>query len=215
MSISTMIHKIKKRPGLYLGSNSITALNHFLAGYAAAERDLRKPESGSELFPLPFRYMSEFTKIRLQSHNNLGWCHHILDYCNGNEQEALNTFFELYDEFEQIGVKRCWKAVLTEDNIEYNNCMEHGYCVKRNEKTPVFCNPIAVYIIELTISVFVLVVEASDGITIDNQFFTSYEDAKGMNLIPKGAECYFGKIEHWNEISDTNINFICDIHNTF
>ena len=210
MSISTMIHTIKKRPGLYLGSNSITALNHFLNGYQAAERDFGVPKNGipknTNLFPLPFRYMSEFTKIRLQNRSNLGWCHYILNVCNGDEEQALNTFFELYDEYEQIRMKRCWKAALTENNIEYNNSMEHGYSVRENKKMPIFINPIAVYIVELTISAFILVVEASDEISIDPQFFKSFEGAKGNGSLPLGAQHYFGEINNWKEVFDTSIN---------
>ncbi|MBO4996868.1 MAG: hypothetical protein J6D02_02590 [Lachnospira sp.] len=207
MSISTIIHTIKKRPGMYLGSNSITALNHFLNGYQAAERDLAI-SANPQLFPLPFRYMSEFTKIRLQAHSNLGWGHHILNFCNGDEQQALNMFFELYDEFEQIRMKRCLKAVLTKNNIEYNNSIEHGYSVIKNEKFPVFSNPIAIYIMELTVSAFILVVEASDEIRIDPQFFTSLEDAKGN---PLGAQHYLGEIKNWKEVLETDCNFACNI----
>lgn len=200
MSISTIIHTIKKRPGLYLGSNSIIALWHFLNGYWAAERDMGIPKNHS-IFPLSFPYMSEFTKIRLACHSNLGWCHHILNFCNGDEQQALNTFFDLWDEFEQISMKHCWKAALTENNIEYNNRMEHGYMVKENEKVPIFSNPAAVYIMELTIPAFILIVENSEGIRIGNQFFKLLEDAKGINPFPPGAEHYFGKIENWEEVS--------------
>ena len=40
MSIHSVINCIRKRPGMYLGGNSITALSHFLNGYTIAESDL-------------------------------------------------------------------------------------------------------------------------------------------------------------------------------
>lgn len=146
--------------------------------------------------------MSEFTKIRLQAHTNLGWDNHILNFCNGDEQQALSMFFELYDEFEQIKMNRCWKAILNENNIQYNNSMEHGYCVTNNEKSPCFINPTAVYIMELTVPAFILVVEASDEIRIEPQFFVSLENAKGKGSLLPGAQHYFGEINNWKEVSD-------------
>lgn len=86
MAIDDMINTIRKRPGMLLGNNSITALWHFLDGYQAAERDLGVYWKG-ELLPLRFKYMSEFTNIRLDCHNTLGWCSHILTFCNGDEKK--------------------------------------------------------------------------------------------------------------------------------
>ena len=34
-----MIRQIQTRPGMYIGSNTLTSLEHFLDGYQAAERD--------------------------------------------------------------------------------------------------------------------------------------------------------------------------------
>ncbi|MDE7432149.1 MAG: hypothetical protein K2N34_09590 [Lachnospiraceae bacterium] len=210
MSISSVINKIRKRPGMYLGSNSITALSHFLDGYQMAERDYDVC-SREELFPLEFRYMHEFIRCKLNSENNLGWCSNILDFCNGDEEKALNKFFELFDEFTKIKMKRYWRAVLTKDNIKWNNSMEHVYRTYRmgeNDKEPVFVNPIAVYVIELTIDAYILAVETSKDFLCESEFFSSFEQAKGKNRIPLGAEVYFGQIDSWEEFSDEKIEFM-------
>lgn len=203
MSIFGMIDTIRKRPGMYLGSMSITHLFHFLDGYRAAEREYDQYRK-KEMFPLDFYYMSEFTNVRLNCHNNAGWCWHILEFCEGDEEKALNKFFELYDEFKQIKMTRYWKAVLSQDNIQWNNSMEHT-C--RNGKEPVFINPVAVYVIELSISMYILAVETMEDVRLEPQFFTSSEQAKGKSKIPLGAEIYFGKIDSWEEFQDDNIRF--------
>ena len=201
-----MIERIRKRPGMYLGSSNITALGHFLDGYKFAQKDYRVGYC-SMLFPLNFRFMSEFTKVQLGCTNNLGWCHNILQFCNGNEEMALHKFFELYDEFNQIGMKGYWKAVLNKDNIYWNDSMEHGYSMRENRKEPIFKNPVAVYVIELTISACILLIETSDDIRIDPQFFTSDEQAKAQSSIPFSAESYFGKIVSWEKYTVSHIEF--------
>ena len=142
MAIDDMIKTIRKRPGMFLGSNSITALWHFLDGYQAAERDL--------------------------------------------------------------GV--CWKAVLSEENIHWNNSMEHGALMGNNKKELMFTDPVAVYVIELTISAYILAVETSNHIKLGPQFFQSLENAKS-GTIPFSAQIYFGKVDSWEEIKSSNIDF--------
>ena len=112
MSILNMIDLIQKRPGMFIGSNSITALFHYLNGYHAAELENGIYRKGA-FFPLPFKYMHEYTGYRLKEHNNAGWCYQILNSCNGAEDIALQKFFEFYNDFKQVRMKRYWKAVLS------------------------------------------------------------------------------------------------------
>ena len=202
MSIHSVINCIRKRPEMYLGGNSITALSHFLNGYTIAESDLGF-DFQKELFPLDFHFMHDFVRMRFKEENNIGWCNNILNHCNNNEEKGLKIFFELYDEFKNIKMKRCYKAVLSDDNIQYNNNMQHT-C--KNGKEPVFKNPLAVYVIELDISAFIAAVETDTYIKLEHQFFTSLENAK-RGSIPFGVETYFGKISEWEEHSENNISF--------
>lgn len=207
MSVSSIIETIRKRPGMYLGSNSITDLSHFLDGYVMAEKE-HDVYWRKEMFPLDFEFIDEFTKIRLKKFNNLGWWNHILDYCEADEEKALNKFFELYDEFNQVGMKRYWKAVLSEDNIQCNNSMKNICTVRYDKgKEPAFFNPVAVYVIELTIPAYILVVETMDDIRFELQFFRSAKEAKENGCIPSGAEIYFGKIDSWEEVQASDIRF--------
>lgn len=206
MGISDAIDTIRKRPGMYLGSKSITALSHFLNGYQFAQQDYGV--GGVErLFPLNFKFMHEFTKIQLCKDDNLGWCNHILNACDGDEEKALDKFWELYDEFKEVKMKKCWKAILSEDNIQYNDSMKYTYAMRMDGKEAIFNNPRAVYLIELTIPAFMLIVETVDGIQPVLQFFSSLEQAKGSSKIPTGAEQYFGKINLWKEVTEQNIEW--------
>ena len=216
MSISNMIDSIRRRPCLFLGSNSISALRNFLDGYQAAEREYAiSPDR--ELFPLPFRFMHEYMGYCLHDSSTKGWRLLILNACDGVEEAALQKFFEYYDEFRQIRMKRYWKAVLSEENIAWNDQMKRAYRCSGPHSTdsgpytisdltvkePIFCNPQAVYVIELTISACILAVETADSIELQSQFFTCPEKAKGSS----SAEIYFGPVDSWEEFDSQNISF--------
>lgn len=228
MSIYSIIDSIRKYPGLYLGDKSITSLLHYLDGYQAAERDLAARHSG-ELFPLPFPYMHDYTAYRLKNpHSSMGWRDQILRSCDGNEEEALWKFYELYDGFIRVRMRKYWKAVLSEDNIAWNNRMEHSYTLRPKKigdgpegptggpfayreltyvKEPVYLDPLAVYMIELTIPACILAVETASGIRLKLSFYSSPESAKGTGHFPEGAEIYFGPISSWEEYTGRTMSF--------
>lgn len=224
MSISNMIDIVRKRPGMYLGSNSITALCHFIDGYQFAERDFAVCRKG-KLFPLPFRYMHEYTGYRLKCHDTSGWCDQILRSCDGDEEAALWKFFDIYDDFNRIKMRKYWKAMLSEDNIAWNNQMEHAYSMRPKVngsgpfvldeqsmvREPVYNDPLSVYVLELTIPVYILAVETANDIRLDMRFFMSFEKAKGNNSIQERIEVYFGPIDCWEEFSSSTISFDKDI----
>lgn len=202
-----MIRQIQTRPGMYIGRNALTPLSHFLDGYRAAERDLGVCWHGN-LFPLDFQFMHSFVDIRLQTKCVCaGWCRNILTFCHGDEEKALNLFFDLYQEFMHMEMKRYWKAILTKENIERNDKMEHGYAVRENNPEPIYKNPIAVYVLELTMPVYMLIVETTEEVRTETLFFSSAEEAKGKGRIPGGAENYFGKIDTWEEFEAKNLYF--------
>lgn len=223
MSIYNMLDSIRKVPALYLGSKSITSLLHYLNGYQAAERELDAKRNG-ELFPLPFQYMHDYTSYRLKNPpSSMGWCDQILRSCEGDEEAALWKFYELYDGFIRVRMRRYWKAVLSRDNIAWNDQMEHAYMIRPKKiehgtgpfrynewdyvKGPIYLDPLVVYMIELTIPAYILAVETASDIQLKLSFFSSPESAKGTGHFPEGAEIYFGPIDSWEEFTGRTISF--------
>lgn len=166
--------------------------------------------------------MHEYTGYRLQNSSVMGWCRLILNACNGEEKAALQKFFEFYDEFRQIRMKRYWKAVLSEDNIAWNDQMKRAYRCSLPDNSvlgppyaigdltvrePVYSSPLSVYVIELTIPICILAVETAADIRLKIQFFVSPEKAPGGGLLPECAEFYFGPIDSWEEFIAQNISF--------
>lgn len=192
---------------MYIGSNALTPLSHFLEGYRAAERDLGVCWHGN-LFPLDFRFMHSFADARLHTECVCaGWCHNMLTFCHGDEEKALNLFFDLYQEFIQVEMKRYWRAILTKENIERNDKAERCCVMKEHGPEPVYKNPIAVYVLELTIPAYMLIVETTNEVHTETLFFSSAEEAKGNSFFPSGAETYFGKIDTWEEFEANNLYF--------
>lgn len=206
LGLHRMIRKIQTRPGMYIGSNTLTSLEHFLDGYQAAERDFGVGMCrNGNLFPPDFYYMHNFADFRLQTECLCaGWRHNILTYCHGDEEKALNLFFDLYQEFRQLEMKRYWKAILTKENIAWNDKMKRCYSVREHGPEPVYKNPIAVYALELTIPVCMLAVETTNEVLTERLFFSSAQEAKGNH---NGAEIYFGKIDTWEEVEANNLYF--------
>lgn len=92
-------------------------------------------------------------------------------------------------------MKRYWKAILTKENIERNDKMKCACSVKEYGREPIFKNPVSVYVLELTISAYMLLVETTNGVFAEHGFFTSAEKAKGNGFIPMGADnLYFDKV---------------------
>ncbi len=202
-----MILQIQTRPGMYLGSIALTPLEHFINGYQAAERDYGINWHGY-LFPLNFYYMHNFADFWLKTECLCaGWCYNILTVCHGDEEKALNLFFDLYQEFRQLEMKRYWKAILTKENIEWNDNMEHACIMGEYGKEPIYKNPIALYVLELTIPAYMLVVETEREVHTEALFFSSAEGTKKNSRIQGGVEKYFGKINIWEEVEANNLYF--------
>lgn len=193
---------IKKRPLAFIRKKYITYLETLINGYFIGRR--ASQIYSTRLFPLDFWFMHEFARIKYnESSSCMGWCSIILNNCNGDKETAFDRFFEIYDEFRQLRMTECVKYALTEDNIDYNNSMEHCCSMSADGKKPVFSNPLAVYLAELTDNTgWIMVVETYNQIKSEHRIFGSREKAVEC------AEIYFGRLsESIIEISGDNIDF--------
>ncbi|MEH2275433.1 MAG: hypothetical protein V7K40_11745 [Nostoc sp.] len=90
-----LLNSIKKRPGMYLGTSSITKLDMLLRGYSLAQREVGIPPTEQE---------REFEGFQLWIQEKYGiksgqsWSKIILFY-SVDEDEALQKFFQLFEEY--------------------------------------------------------------------------------------------------------------------
>jgi hypothetical protein len=90
-SFKEIVLKIKERPSMYLGANSISCLKAFLDGWY-----LRDEEGvhDTELFNDFIKWIEKRFSVK----GNQGYAKIILFYSQ-DECSALKTFFELFDTF--------------------------------------------------------------------------------------------------------------------
>lgn len=90
-----LLGKIKKRPALYLGQNSIFSLQAFLDGYYFARRELGIPLTKQEQ---EFQTFLQWIRDRFQVETGQLWSSIILSHAT-DERDAIVRFFELWNEF--------------------------------------------------------------------------------------------------------------------
>ncbi|WP_298912162.1 hypothetical protein [uncultured Nostoc sp.] len=86
---------IKKRPGMYLGSSSITRLDMLLRGYSLARREVGVPPTKPER---EFEGFQSWIEEKYGINSGQSWSKIILFY-SVDEYEALQKFFELFEEY--------------------------------------------------------------------------------------------------------------------
>ncbi|MEA5601440.1 hypothetical protein [Nostoc sp. UHCC 0252] len=86
---------IKKRPGMYLGTSSITRLDMVLRGYSLARREVGVPPTEPEK---EFEGFQSWVEEKYGINSGQSWSKIILFY-TVDEHEALHKFFELFEEY--------------------------------------------------------------------------------------------------------------------
>lgn len=88
--------QLRKRPGMYLGANTISKLHDHLQGYSMVYwfNEINNPVDKNF-----FDNFNEFVHGYYGLTTNANWKDVILEQCFDNEQNALVTFFQLFDLF--------------------------------------------------------------------------------------------------------------------
>ncbi len=104
-----LLKQIQKKPGLYIGSPSISGLYMFLIGYQFARRQLSVPLSTQER---KFREFQPWLQEKFGTATSQSWSQLILFHAV-DERDAFERFFALLDEF-----LRCKRALLDTNQVE-------------------------------------------------------------------------------------------------
>jgi hypothetical protein len=90
-----ILSSIKKRPGMYLGSGSVTRLDMVLRGYSLARKEVGVPPTEPER---KFEGFQSWVQEKYGIKTGQSWSKIILFY-SVDEYEALQNFFELFEEY--------------------------------------------------------------------------------------------------------------------
>ena len=95
-----LIRQIKNKPGLFIGSPSVSSLFMFLNGYRFARRQMNLSISAQEQ---EFQEFQPWLQERYAIKSTHSWSQMIL-FHSIDERDAFERFFILFDEFLQRGL---------------------------------------------------------------------------------------------------------------
>ena len=95
---NALLQKIRQRPALYLGQNSIHCLQSFLDGYYFARRELEIPLTEQEV---DFQSFLQWIRRKFNVETGQPWSSIVLFHA-ADERNAVERFFSLWDEFQRL-----------------------------------------------------------------------------------------------------------------
>ncbi|MBD2183872.1 hypothetical protein [Aerosakkonema funiforme] len=90
-----LLSKIQRKPGMYIGSPSVSDLFMFLCGYHHSHQELGIPFSEQEK---EFREFQPWLQKKFKISTSASWARVILLY-SADEADAFKNFFDLLAEF--------------------------------------------------------------------------------------------------------------------
>jgi hypothetical protein len=109
----TLLEKIKAKPGLYIGTASISNLRMFLSGYrfAKSEMGITSTDAESDFY----KNFQPWLQTRLSIRTVNSWDKIILLKCI-DDKAAFNYFFHLLEEFRQRDKNKDIDPILVDEN---------------------------------------------------------------------------------------------------
>ncbi|MEG3899989.1 MULTISPECIES: hypothetical protein [unclassified Microcoleus] len=98
-NLSDILKKIKNKPSVYLGKPSISCLQAFLSGYNVAQYQLGLPLQQEN----PLDGFQDWIQKKFNIDSSQSWANIIL-FFSQDETDALDIFFQLFEEFCQSKV---------------------------------------------------------------------------------------------------------------
>ena len=99
-NLSDILKKIQNKPSVYLGKPSITCLQAFLSGYNVAQYQLGLPLQPEN----PLDGFQDWIQKKFNIDSSQSWANIIL-FFSQDERDALDIFFQLFEEFCQSKVR--------------------------------------------------------------------------------------------------------------
>ncbi len=115
--IFELLRKIEQKPGLYIGTASVTALRQFLVGYKFAHQEMGILPTDEELDF--YQNFQTWLQIRLHFQTTNSWDKIILFKCI-DEKAAFTYFFRLLTEFCQRDKSQDIDPILLDEDLETN-----------------------------------------------------------------------------------------------
>jgi hypothetical protein len=110
-----LLEKIEQKPGLYIGTASVTALRHFLVGYKFARQEMGILPTNEELDF--YQNFQPWLQIHWHIRTANSW-DKILLFKYIDEKTAFTYFFQLLAEFSQRDKNQDIDPILLDEELE-------------------------------------------------------------------------------------------------
>lgn len=203
--------RFRARPAMWLGKKSISSLRIFLDGFWTYQY-LNGVETDSNLpFWLFQPYVQNYYKSTPYDNKGYSWNGLILLQCGENESEALDKFFELFDEFQNIKIITASIAIIKTSEINFfqtQNSIHRRYYIEHNE---VDYGPAErIYIIEYSNNFGCVLYRRFHNLEVDSDFFTSTREAKQRIRMEYGDNTTWASSEVAVALSDLYVKASAD-----
>lgn len=205
-NVYDVIEFIRRRPAMYLGTDSVSKLKAFLDGYRFAVLLSDDSEYEDRLIPLPFSFFCDFTAKKFSAASNMGWCEIILRQVNYNELNGLKLFLELLDEYKKITIIQCYRAELSGENIDWLHNESINYEFRYLDNDPKTGKKIPIYNDDaISVYKFMLSEENSWLFVVENENVLHLNWYNSETDLLNFAGMIFGKL-NWEEDDAANIS---------
>ena len=158
-TIYEMLALIRKRPMMFIGKKSVSNMHIFLNGFQYAQD--RQGRGSAFIEPLPFAHFNTFVSYKYQEPAPMGWSRIILSQTDQDEEQGLDLFFKLLDEFCALKVSDCMAVSLTEQNKNYHETAdkvpkqavfmeEYEHDLTKCPLVPVYIHAVRIYCVQFT-----------------------------------------------------------------
>lgn len=205
--IYDMLEKIRLRPGMYLGAESITCFYQFIAGYRTGLLDAGV-DKYEQLYPLPFyEFFPAYCTVGYQEARRINYAEMFLKQCGNKEKEAMRLLFDIVDEYKKNArVVGCEICELSEENKTFH--MTNNHVIKKgiNENgnwmsIPAYSGVEKFYHLSLSFDVDILIPVSEDEHISGTLLYRSESD--GVLSVFEGLEKHmkrcFGEVS-WQKV---------------
>ena len=190
----------RKRPGLYIGGNSISKLRLFMNGYEICE--LFNGIKSINTKPPFWLFLPWIVNFYNHYGLNYNWDRIILQNCENDEEKSLKVFFERFDEFKKLEPFKISKCQLDKKAIEFfHSSKSKRFTLEEGEE--IIIGPVQeLYIVEYAQEFGSTIHHRVEDKGIHSGYYKTTEEAINS------AEREYGQLLVWEEVSVSDIEKI-------
>lgn len=208
IDIRELMEKIRKRPAMYLGKKSITSMRIFLDGIHMGKYiyGMNKAFPRKELLPLPMDFLHDYAAVKYHYRESTkGWNGILLEQAGNDEEKALELFFSLYQDFQNLKLKCWYHVLLKKEHIDFhhtNSGVRRASCSNErcSQFVPAYEGAVGLYKAELAEGAgYLLLIEYADKLKRESCIYAAEAELNSY------IERCFGRVDFGKAVEEENL----------